>query len=143
MVKKDISAVEGIYGVKDTLVPPSPETKIYVIKDRAATYGLSVSDIAQTSHVAIKGYVVTKFKEMGKEIDIKVRLRQEDRRDLSKLRRLLIHSPLGLDIPLAEVAYFGVGKGPSEIRRIDKERRPWYGPSSRGDRFLQPSSDRC
>ena len=121
-VKRDIATVEGVYGVKDSLIPPSPETRVNIIKDKAATYGLSVSDIAQTAHVAIKGYIVTKFKELGKEIDVKVRLRPDDRKDLSKLRRLFIHSPLGLDLPLAEVAYFSVGKGPSEIKRLDQER---------------------
>ena len=121
-VKKLIRRVPGIYGVKTSLTPPSPETKAYVIKDKAALYGLSVTDIAQTSHIAIKGYVVTKFKEKGKEIDIKVRLRQEDRSNISKLRRLLVHSPLGLDVPLSEVSYFGIGKGPSQIDRLDQER---------------------
>jgi HAE1 family hydrophobic/amphiphilic exporter-1 len=121
-VKKMISRIPGIYGVKTSLTPPSPETKAYVAKDRAATYGLSVTDIAQTSHIAIKGYIVTKFKEKGKEIDIKVRLREDDRNNISKLRQLLVHSPLGLDIPLAEVSYFGIGKGPSQIERLDQER---------------------
>ncbi len=120
--RKALSKIKGVYGVKTSLTPPSPETKAYVIKDRAATYGLSVSDIAQTSHIAIKGYVVTKFKEKGKETDIKVRLREEDRNNMSKLRQLLVHSPLGLDIPLSEVSYFGIGKGPSQIERLDQER---------------------
>ncbi|MBL7069554.1 MAG: efflux RND transporter permease subunit [Candidatus Omnitrophica bacterium] len=121
-VKALIGRVSGIYGVKTSLTPPSPETKAYVIKDKAATYGLSVSDIAQTSHIAIKGYVVTKFKEKGREIDIKVRLREDDRSNISKLRHLLVHSPLDLDIPLSEVSYFGIGKGPSQIERIEQER---------------------
>jgi len=121
-VKGLIGRVPGIYGVKTSLTPPSPETKAYVVKDKAATYGLSVSDIAQTSHIAIKGYVVTKFKEKGREIDIKVRLREDDRSNISKLRHLLVHSPLDLDIPLSEISYFGIGKGPSQIERIEQER---------------------
>jgi len=121
-MKKLISRIPGTYGVKTSLTPPSPETKAYVIKDRAAMYGLSVSDIAQTSHVAIKGYLVTKFKEKGKEIDIKVRLRKEDRNNISKLRQILVHSPLNLDVPLSEVSYFGIGKGPSQIERLGQER---------------------
>jgi len=121
-VKKMIEKIPGLYGVKTSLTPPSPETKAYVIKDKAAIYGLSVSDIAQTSHIAIKGYVVTKFKDKGKEIDIKVRLRKEDRDNISKLRQLLVHSPLDLDIPLSQVSYFGIGKGPSQIERLEQER---------------------
>lgn len=121
-VKRMVENIPGVYGLKTSLTPPSPETKAYVIKDKAATYGLSVSDIAQTSHIAVKGYVVTKFKERGKEIDIRVRLREEDRNDISKLRHLLVHSPLGLDVPLSEISYFGIGKGPSQIERLDQER---------------------
>ncbi|MFH1753053.1 MAG: efflux RND transporter permease subunit [Candidatus Omnitrophota bacterium] len=121
-LKKRLGRINGIYGVKTSLTPPSPETKAYIIKDKAAAYGLSVVDIAQTSHIAVKGYTVTKFKEMGKEVDIRVRLREEDRSNISKLRQLLVHSPLNLDIPLSEVAYFGIGKGPSQIERMDQER---------------------
>jgi len=121
-IKRLISGIKGIRDVKTSLTPPSPETKAHIDKDKAATYGLSVTDIAQTSHIAVKGYVVTKFKEKGKEFDIKVRLRGEDRHNLAKLRQLLVHSPLGLDIPLSEVSYFSVGKGPSQIERLDQER---------------------
>ncbi len=121
-VKKELERVPGLYGVQNSLIPPSPETKVNVIKDRAATYHLSVSDIALTAQTALKGFMATKFKEGGEEFDIRVRLRKEDRTDMNKVRRLLLHSPLDVDIPLAEVAYFAIGKGPTEIRRLDQQR---------------------
>ncbi len=121
-VKEDLTNIPGLYGVQTSLIPPSPETKVHVMKDRASTYHLSVSDIALTAQTALKGYVATKFKEEGKEIDIRVRLRKQDREDMSRVRRLLIHSPLDLDVPLAEVAYLSDGKGPTEIRHLDQQR---------------------
>lgn len=121
-VSDRLEAVPGLYGVQTSLVAPSPETKVNVLKDRAATYHLSVSDIALTAQTALKGFVATQFKEGGEEIDIRVRLRPEDRQDMNKVRRLLVHSPLGVDIPLAEVAYFSLGTGPTEIRRVDQQR---------------------
>ena len=68
--------------------------------------------------------MATKFKEKEKQedVDIRVRLRSEDRSDLGNLRRLLIHTPTGLDIPLSEVAYLTTGVGPTEIKRIDQQR---------------------
>jgi HAE1 family hydrophobic/amphiphilic exporter-1 len=103
---------------------PSPETKLHILKDKASLYGLSVRDIGITAQVALKGYVATKFKEKGgqEDVDIRVRLRPEDRNNLSNLRRLLIHSPLGIDIPLSEVAYLTKGSGPTEIKRIEQQR---------------------
>lgn len=114
--------IKGIYGIKNNLAEPSPETKIYIDKDKASMYGLSVSDIAQTAIIGLKGSVSSKFKEKGQEYDIRVRLRERDRNNFSKLGRLQIQSPMGMSVPLESVASFGKGKGPSEIRRLNQER---------------------
>jgi len=118
----ELVKIPGIYGIRTSLAPPAPETKVNIIKDKAALYNLSVGSIAQAAHVAIKGITATKFKEQGREIDIKVRLRPEDRKRLSSIRSILVHSPLGIDIPLSEVAYISHGVGPSEIKRLDQQR---------------------
>ena len=114
--------IEGVYGIKDDLAEPSPETKIHIDKDMASVYGLSVSDIAQTAIIALKGSVASKFKEKGQEYDIRVRLREKDRNNFTKLGRVQIQSPMGMSVPLGSVATFGIGKGPSEIKRLNQER---------------------
>lgn len=121
-VQKSMEKIEGVYGVKNDFESTSPETKISVNKDKAWLYNLSVADIARIIQAAVKGYIPTKFKEEGDEIDIKVRLSAEDRKDFSKLSRLIIHSPLEMDIPLKEVADLSQGKGPIAINRLDRER---------------------
>lgn len=121
-IQSRLSRINGLYGIKHNLAQPSPETKIWVLKDRASTYGLSVKDIAATSQVALKGYIATRFKEEGKEIDIRIRLKPEDRKDISRIGNILLSSPLGMQVPLKEVTYIGIGKGPSEIRRINQQR---------------------
>jgi HAE1 family hydrophobic/amphiphilic exporter-1 len=121
-VAQEIESIPGIYGVRSSLALPSPETKVHVDKDRAAAYNLSVTDIARTALIAIRGYVSTKFKEEGREIDVTVRLRPEDRADASKLRVLTVHSNMDIEIPLAEVATLTTGRGPSEIKRLDQQR---------------------
>lgn len=117
-----LERVKGIYGIKSDKPKPSPETKVLVKKDRASIYNLSVADIAQTAQIGLKGYIASRLKEKGQEIDIRVRLREEDRKDFNKLSRLQIHSPDGNMVPLSTVARFGIGKGPSEIKRSDQER---------------------
>ncbi|MCX5665984.1 MAG: efflux RND transporter permease subunit, partial [Candidatus Omnitrophica bacterium] len=117
-----LGKIEGVYGMKNNLAEPSPETKIYIDKDKASMYGLSVSDIAQTAIIALKGSVSSKFKEKGQEYDIRVRLREKDRNNFNKLARVQIQSPMGMSVPLESVATFGIGKGPSEIRRTNQER---------------------
>jgi HAE1 family hydrophobic/amphiphilic exporter-1 len=123
-IQSKLKRVSGVYGVKNNQVKPSPEAKLNIRKDKASIYGLSVRDIAVTTQVALKGYVATKFKDKTAEddIDIRVRLRPEDRNDMNTISRLLVHSPMGMDIPMSELAYMHRGKGPTEINRIDQQR---------------------
>ena len=121
-IQDKLKSVTGAYGIKNDLAEASPEAKVFIDKDKASLYGLSVSDIAQTAMVGLKGSVVTKFKEKGQEYDIMVRLRPEDRSDFEKLGRLEIQSPTGARVQLGSVAKFGKGKGPSEIKRVNQER---------------------
>ncbi len=121
-VEARLSKIPGIYSIRDTMVAPSPEVKVNVFKDKAATFNLAVSDIALIAQTAVKGFVTTKFKREGEEIDVRVRLQKSDRDNKARVRRLQIHSPLGIDVPLAELAYFSTGTGPSEIKRQDQER---------------------
>ncbi|MDP8252787.1 MAG: efflux RND transporter permease subunit [Candidatus Kaelpia aquatica] len=117
-----LSDIAGLYDIKSDLMPPQPEVKINIMKQKAALYNLSVNTISLATNAAIRGYVASKYKEEGREYDIRTRLRDEDREDLSKIRRILIHSPLGVEIPLADVAYLVRGVGPSEIKRLGQER---------------------
>jgi HAE1 family hydrophobic/amphiphilic exporter-1 len=121
-VEEGLADIKGIYGLRTSLTQPAPETKVNILKDRAALYNLSAAVIAQAAHTAIKGVVATKFKEAGREIDVRVRLRKEGRGSLSQVRNILVASPLDINVPLSEVAYITQGVGPSEIKRLDQQR---------------------
>ncbi len=117
-----ISQIPGLYGIANSIAEPFPETKIHIDKDRASYYRLSVVTIAQAANIAIKGITASKFKEEGREINIRVQLKEKERDQFSKLGLLMIHSPLDMDIPLSDFVRFERGKGPSEIRRVGQER---------------------
>lgn len=121
-VQKALGSIKGIYGVKNNLSEPSPEIKVYIDKDKASLYGLSVTDIAQTSLIGLKGFVSSKLKDKGEEYDIRVRLRKQDRDNFDKLARIELQTPTGAKIQLSSVASFTRGKGPSEIIRMEQER---------------------
>jgi len=117
-----LTQIPGTFGVKTSQSEPSPETKVHVLKDRAALHNLSVTTIAQTAQIAVKGLVATKFKEGGREVDVRVRLRSEDRKSFEKLRRIPVQTPLKQIVPISDVAYFSKGLGPSEIKRLEQSR---------------------
>ncbi len=121
-VKKGIQQIKGITDIEDTIVVPQPEIKAEIKRDKASYYNLSSNDIALAAQVALKGNIASTFKEKGEEIDIRVRLKEEDRNDFSKIETILLHSPLDIMIPLKEVAYLVKGAGPNEIERRGQER---------------------
>jgi len=122
-VKEAIRNVPGVFNVVDDEPEPSPETKIDIDKRKAALFGISALDIAIATRTAIDGDVPTKFREKGREVDIRVRLREEDRRNMEKLTNLLIHSePFEIEVPVNEMATVTQGLGPSEIRHRDQQR---------------------
>jgi len=122
-LKERLATVNGITGIKDTIPKSSPETRITVKKDKAASYGLSVKSVAEAALFSIKGTVATKLKEGGREVDIMVRMREEDRKNIETLKKnIYIRTPQGFDVPLNDVCELKMGMGPSEIIRQDQQR---------------------
>lgn len=121
-VQSKIEKIPGIVEVANTIPESAPETKIIVNKDKAAFYRISVTDLATAAHISIKGAIASKFKEEGKELDIRVVLQEKDRKGVSGLPFLLMYSPAGINVPLDEIVAFKSGFGPSEIRRETQER---------------------
>ena len=122
-VEKTLIQIDGVFGVMDDYGKKSPETKIIIDKKKAALFGISVRDISLTAKAAIEGLVPSKFKEEGREYDIRIRLNEKDRNDVKTLNNLLIKSNvIDAMIPLKEVATLEIGEGPSEIRHKDQQR---------------------
>jgi len=122
-LRKKLIAIPGVSHLQDDRGEKSPETKLDINKRRAALYGISAMDISLTAKTAIEGAVATQFRQDGREIDVRVRLRGQDRERMENIQNLLLYSKvLDQQIPLKELASIERGMGPSEIRRIDQER---------------------
>jgi len=122
-ISRELEEHPNMYGVQSTFALPSRETKVVVDKDRAATFQLSVADIAKTALIAIKGMEATEFKKNGDDIPIRVRLRKADRENNESIRLLALRSPIrGMMVPLEHVAKVTPGSGASEIRHLDQQR---------------------
>jgi HAE1 family hydrophobic/amphiphilic exporter-1 len=91
--------------------------------------------------MVLRGYIPSQFKEKGHEIDIRVRLMEQDRDSYSKLHRIQIDSPRGGMIPLGTMATFERGRGPSEIQRLGQERTIVVGANVIGRKLSDVVSD--
>ncbi len=114
--------VPGLTDVKASTEGGNPEVQIVFNRKRVAQLGLDIATIGNIIRNKVQGEVATQFNRLDRKIDIRVRARDEDRRNVEDLRRLTINPNGAIPIPLAAVAEVTLERGPSEIRRVDQER---------------------
>ncbi len=114
--------IRGLTDVKASTEGGNPEVQIVFNRRRVAQLGLDIATIGNIIRSKVQGEVATEFNRMDRKIDIRVRNREEDRRNVDDLRRLTVNPGGAVPIPLASVADIRVERGPSEIRRVDQER---------------------
>ncbi len=119
------AAIKDIDGLVDLqLEPQVPVRQVQIQFDRAAAarYGLTVGQISEIVEVALNGRVVSQVLEQQQLFDLLVWLKDDARNDLSAIRNLLIDTPTGQKIPLAQVAQIDYGTGPNTINRENVSR---------------------
>lgn len=120
---RKLEEVQGVVEILSDVAQPSPETKIEIDKRKSSLYDISARDISLTTKAGIDGAIATAYKEGGREIDVRVRLKESDRADVNQLGELLMYSDnLQLTVPVKAVATLKQGYGPSEIKRRDQVR---------------------
>jgi multidrug efflux pump len=102
--------------------PARPEISVIILRDKAAFYGLSTMDIAQTIRNAINGSVIGKFRESENEYDIVVRYQEEYRDSLSHLLNLQVINRDGERIPVESVAIIKLDSSVGVIKRRNLKR---------------------
>jgi len=85
----------------------------------AARYGLTVADVQQSVTSGIGGENIAQNVEGRERYPINVRYDRDFRDNLDQLRRVLIATPSGSQIPLGEVAKISFSRGPAMIRDED------------------------
>jgi copper/silver efflux system protein len=85
----------------------------------AARYGLTVEDVQRAVTSGIGGENIAENVEGRERYPINVRYNRDFRQNLDQLGRVLVSTPAGAQIPLAEVAKLSYSRGPSMIRDED------------------------
>ena len=114
--------IPGTWEVATSLEEGQPEIQLLVDREKAGVYGLSAAQIASAARMAIEGQVATRFRTGSDEIDVRVRLSEGGSKELAEIENLLVDSPLGLMVPLGEVAEIREVQAPITIQRSDQVR---------------------
>jgi Cu(I)/Ag(I) efflux system membrane protein CusA/SilA len=85
----------------------------------AARYGLSVGDVHRAVTSGIGGENIAENVEGRQRYPINVRYSRDFRDDIEELKRVVISTPTGAQIPISEVAKVYFSRGPAMIRDED------------------------
>ncbi len=102
----------------------------------AARYGLTVGDIQDVIQTAVGGMNITTTVEGLERYPVNLRYGRELRDDIPKLRRVLIPTPTGAQIPIAQVADIKIRKGPPAIKSENARLNAWVYVDIKGSDIL-------
>jgi HAE1 family hydrophobic/amphiphilic exporter-1 len=117
-----IAELPGLKDVQTSIKAGFPELVVEFDRMRLSHYGMNAFDVASLIKNKIEGFVATRYKEKDKRVDIRVYLRDEQRRRAENIKNLIINPGGAIPIPLSSVAKVSILSGPNEIRRVDQDR---------------------
>ncbi len=120
-VLEGIEQVPGIVDAGTSLEDREPEIQLEVNRDRAAEYGLTVTELGSVLRTAVAGDAVTTYRTGGQEIDVSMQLAEEWRSDPDALLDVPIDTERGV-IPFGEVADITFDTSPVNVERTDRTR---------------------
>lgn len=126
----DLKVIEKIGQRLEEILSPVPGTRsvyaertaggyfldVALRRDRLARYGLTIQEAQMVLMSAVGGEAVTTTVEGRERYSVNVRYAREYRDDLPKLRRVLVPTMSGAQVPLGQLADISLVDGPSMIR---------------------------
>jgi copper/silver efflux system protein len=94
-------------------------------REEASRYGLTVGDVQDVIQTAIGGMNITWTVEGLERYPVNLRYPRQLRDNLPQLKRVLIPTPTGAQIPLSLVADLKLSRGPPSIKSEDARLNAW------------------
>ena len=121
-LKVTLSQIDGVEDIRDDFRIGKSELRIYLKPEKAALFGMSTLQVAQTVRTAIEGAKATTYREADEAIDVIVKYNEDSLQTIEGIKDMLIATPTGLIVPLKDVAVIAKEKGYADIRRFEGER---------------------
>jgi len=122
---REMAQVRGIADLGVFWVLGQPNLNIRVDREKAARYGLNVSDLTSVIQAALGGTVATTLLEADRQFNVSVRLAPEYRDSIEAVREIKVGVQNGTGnayIPLGELASISLDTGASYIFRERNQR---------------------
>ena len=98
-----------------------PQVEVVIDRERAYAFGVDVTTVAKEINYAINGVTSTEYRTGGKEYDVKVMYKPEDRKSIIDLESMYVKGSNG-KVSVSNFASLRRGLGPVTIRRENQTR---------------------
>ncbi|MFQ6082232.1 MAG: efflux RND transporter permease subunit [Candidatus Aminicenantia bacterium] len=116
-----LKEVKGITDINTTIEQGKPQFLIRMKKSSLEKYGISPAKVGNYLVNAVRGKIATQFKEFEKKYDILVRMEKDTIEQIDWILDKQI--PFNqTSIPLRDLIYYEITRGPKEIRRENQQR---------------------
>ncbi len=126
-LKQELYNIPGIVDIDAPMEQDLPEYRLTVDRERAAASGLGSAAVANAVGLLVGGQAVTTYEdEEGEAVDVRVRLPETLRGDVSQIGDLKITVPSQQGpalVPLADLVTFSRATSPAEITRRNLTRQ--------------------
>lgn len=117
-VLKEVPSVKPEAVFADRIVG-KPYIELKIDREAIARYGLSVEQLQQIIESAVGGMKVTTTVEGRERFPVRVRYPRELRDDPEKLKRILVPTSTGAQVPLGELVKIEYVRGPQNIKSAE------------------------
>ena len=114
--------IDGLTDIKSSTAGGNPELQIRFDRERLASLGLTVAEVADVVRSKVQGTVATEIQRADRTVDIRLRAKEEFRDSVADLERLAVFQSGKTAIPLSAVATVEEVEGPADIRRSEGDR---------------------
>jgi len=115
-------AEPGLVGVDTDVDLTKPQLSVTIDRDRAASLGVSVSDVGTTLQVLMGGVDITEYEEGSERYEVMVRARDSARVGPEDVSSLFVRGQGGELVQLSSVVDVREGVAPNQINHFDRRR---------------------
>lgn len=114
--------VRGIVDLSCDQIIGQPQYQIRIDREKAGRYGLRSDDVQKVIEIAIGGKAATQVIEGEKRFNVFLRLEPSDRNNYRKIQNIIVKTPEGVSVPLANVTDLIPTTGAMFITRSENSR---------------------
>lgn len=125
LLDRSMDLLKNVRGVVDLTcdqIIGQPQYQIRIDRVKAGRYGLKSDDVQKVIEIAIGGKSATQLIEGEKRFNVFLRLEPQDRSSYRKIENIIVKTPAGISVPLANVTEVIPTNGAMVISRSENSR---------------------